>query len=100
MTAVPDHTIIRDTLESFASLKEVDISQNEGPDYVVSFMTTFGEDSAYDVELNKSDTGFEAILLTSSETPLMRDRIDQIDENHVDSLFDHVVETIRELEGN
>lgn len=95
-----EKSLIKRTVSKFDLLRDVDVSRKEGPDCVISFRTTFGKDSAYDLELTKGDSGYEAVLLTSSETPLMQDRIDALDENRIDSLFDHVIETLRELEGN
>ncbi|MFB6347170.1 MAG: hypothetical protein ABEK50_15715 [bacterium] len=93
-------TLIQETVSRFDQLKSIDISGKEDPYCVISFTTTFAGETAYDLELSEASSGYETILLSSSETPIMRDRIDSINEEQIDSLIDHVIETIRELEGN
>jgi helix-turn-helix protein len=92
--------LIRETLANFDTFQDVYVTREEGPDCLVSFTTSFGRDTAYDVELTEEESGYKVVLLTSSENPLMQEKIGAIDEEQVDSLFDHVIETLRELEGN
>jgi hypothetical protein len=91
---------IKQVLSSFQTLADVDVSREEGPDCVVSFTTTFGDDTAYDLELHETSSGYDAVLLSSSETPIMGDDLAGLDEDQIDDLFNHVVETLRELEGH
>lgn len=100
MVSEPDKDVMREVVSKFDILQDVGVSTEEEPDCVVSFRTTFGDEAAYDVELTEEDGHYEVVLLSSTETPLMRDRIQGLDEGKIDSLFDHVIETIRELEGN
>ena len=95
-----DKELIRKTLDAFDTIKDVDVTREEGPDCLVSFTTSFGRDTAYDVELTEQESGYKVVLLTSAENPIMQEKIGGISEEEIDSLFDHVVETIRELEGN
>lgn len=100
MISTTDKQLIKDTLARFDTIQDVDVTREEGPDCLVSFATNFGRDTAYDVELTEQDSGYKVVLLTSSENPIMQEKIGGIDEEEIDSLFDHVIETIRELEGN
>lgn len=100
MVSNNDKELIRETLASFDTIQDLDVTREEGPDCLVSFTTTFGGDTAYDVELTEEESGYRVVLLTSSENPLMQEKIGGIDAEQIDSLFDHVIETIRELEGN
>lgn len=92
--------LIRETLANFDTIRDVDVTREEGPECLVSFTTSFGGDTAYDVELTEEESGYKVVLLTSSENPLMQEKIGGIDAEQIDSLFDHVIETIRELEGD
>lgn len=100
MVSEQDRALIKETVSRIDQVNELDVSGKEAPDCVLSFTTTFAGEAAYDLELTADDSGYEAVLFTSSETPLMRDHIDTISEDQIDSLLDHVLETIRELEGN
>lgn len=100
MRSERERDVIKKTADRFKSLENVDVSCTDQSDFVISFTTTFSGNSAFDLQLSPSQSGLEVLLLTSSETPLMQDKIDTINENQIDSLLDHVVETLRELEGN
>jgi hypothetical protein len=100
MFSETNKNLIMGIMDKFEEFRDVDVSGEDNTYCIISFTTSFGGNSAYDLELSKTDEGYEAILLTSSETPLMRDDINEIDESEIESLLDHVVETLRELEGN
>lgn len=100
MVSETERQIIRTALENVDALRDVDISGSRDPYCVISFTTTFSRDSAYDLELDPTGAGYKAILLSSAETPLMQESIESFTSEELISLFDHVVETLRELEGN
>lgn len=100
MISESDRSRIRSVVSGLETLRDVDVTAGEESDCVVSFSTTFGGGSAYDLLLSERESEYRAVLLTSTGRPLMGDSIEDLDEDQVDSLIDHVVETIRELEGD
>lgn len=100
MISRTDKELIKETLANFEAIQDVDVTREEGPDCLISFTPAFDRDTAYDVELTAEESGYKVVLLTSVENPIMQEKIGSIDEEEIDSLFDHVIETIRELEGN